>query len=46
MLLDSGLESRMSTSGRPDPRQVALVVGGIFGGAALIALIILLITHL
>jgi hypothetical protein len=46
MLLDSGLESRMSASGRPDPRQVALVVGGIFGGAGLIALIILLVTHL
>src|SRR3954452_160338 len=31
MLLQSGLESRMSAIGRPDPRQLVLVVGAIFG---------------
>jgi hypothetical protein len=46
MLLESGLESRVSVTGRPDPRQVALVVGGILGGGGLIALIVLLVTHL
>jgi hypothetical protein len=46
MLLDSGLGSRMTGSGRPDPRQVALVVGGIFGTGGFIALLVWVISHL
>jgi hypothetical protein len=38
-LQDAGLESKLASSSRPDPRQVALVVAGIFAGGALIALI-------
>jgi hypothetical protein len=38
-LLGAGLDSRMATSARPDPRQVALVVGGIFAGGGLLALV-------
>ena len=46
MLLQSGLESRMTSPGRPDPRQVALVVGGIFGAGGFIALLIWVISQL
>jgi hypothetical protein len=46
MLLQSGLESRMSAPGRPDPRQVALVVGAILAAGALVALIIWIVTQL
>jgi hypothetical protein len=46
MLLDAGLEHRVSGSGRPDPRQVALVVGGIFGAGGFVALLIWVISHL
>jgi hypothetical protein len=38
-LQDAGLESKLASSSRPDPRQVALVVAGIFAGGTLIALI-------
>jgi hypothetical protein len=38
-LQDAGLESKLASSSRPDPRQVALVVAGIFAGGALIAVI-------
>ena len=46
MLLGAGLGSRMSGSGRPDPRQVALVVGGIFGTGGFIVLLVWVISHL
>ena len=46
LLLDAGLGSGMSGSGRPDPRQVALVVGGIFGTGGFVALLIWVISHL
>src|SRR3954451_23552641 len=46
MLLDADLGSRMSGSGRPDPRQVALVVGGIFGAGGFLALVIWVAGHL
>jgi hypothetical protein len=45
-LYGAGLDQRVATSARPDPRQVLLVVGGIFGTAALIALIVWAITQL
>jgi hypothetical protein len=45
MLLESGLESRMTAAGRPDPRQVALVVGGIFGAGGFVALVVWIITQ-
>jgi hypothetical protein len=38
-LLESGLESKLASSSTPDPRQVALVVAGIFIGGGLLALI-------
>jgi hypothetical protein len=38
-LQDAGLESKLASSSRPDPRQVALVVAAIFAGGALIGLI-------
>ena len=46
MLMDAGLAGRVSGSGRPDPRQVALVVGGIFGTGGFIALLVWVISHL
>jgi hypothetical protein len=46
VLGDAGLASRVSGTGRPDPRQVALVVGGIFGAGGFIAFLILVISHL
>jgi hypothetical protein len=46
MLLQSGLESRMSSPGRPDPRQVALVVGAIFGVGGFVALLVWVISQL
>jgi hypothetical protein len=46
VLGDAGLASRVSGTGRPDPRQVALVVGGIFGVGGFIAFLILVISHL
>jgi hypothetical protein len=38
-LYGAGLGSDVATSSRPDPRQVALVVAGIFAGGGAIALI-------
>jgi hypothetical protein len=38
-LYGAGLGSELAISSRPDPRQVALVVAGIFAGGALIAFI-------
>jgi hypothetical protein len=46
VLGDAGLASRVSGTGRPDPRQVALVVGGIFGTGGFIALLIWVVSHL
>ena len=46
MLLQSGLGSVMTSSTRPDPRQVALVVGGIFGAGGFVALVVFLVSHL
>jgi len=46
MLMDAGLAGRVSGSGRPDPRQVARVVGGIFGTGGFIALLVWVISHL
>lgn len=45
-LYGAGLDQRVATETRPDPRQVMLVVGGIFGTAALIALVVWAITQL
>ncbi len=44
-LYGAGLDQRVATSARPDPRQVMLVVAGIFGTGALVALIVWLITQ-
>ena len=44
-LLGAGLDSRGATSGRPDPRQVVLVLGGILAGGGAIALIVWLAGH-
>ena len=38
-LFGAGLDSKLATSSRPDPRQVALVVAGIFAAGGLIVLI-------
>jgi hypothetical protein len=46
MLLQSGLEARMTGTGRPDPRQVALVVAAIFGAGGFIALVVWIISQL
>jgi hypothetical protein len=38
-LFGAGLDSKVASSARPDPRQVALVVAGILAGGGLIALV-------
>jgi hypothetical protein len=38
-LYGAGLEPKLATSSRPDPRQVALVVAAILAGVGLIALL-------
>jgi hypothetical protein len=45
-LFGAGFEERMAASGRPDPRQVALVVAGILGGGGLIALLVWAISQI
>jgi hypothetical protein len=46
VLGDAGLAGRMTGTGRPDPRQVAIVVGGILGAGGFIALLIWIISNL
>jgi len=43
MLLQEGFEARLTGPGRPDPRQVVLVLAGILGAGGLLALIIWLV---
>jgi hypothetical protein len=43
MLLQEGFEARVTSPGRPDPRQVVLVVAGILGAGGLLALIVWLV---
>ena len=45
ILGQSGLEPQLATPSRPDPRQVVLIIGAIFGGGALIALIAWALQH-
>jgi hypothetical protein len=45
-LYGAGLGAEVATSGRPDPRQVALVVAGIFAGGGAIALVVWAISQL
>lgn len=45
-LYGAGLGAGVATSGRPDPRQVALVVAGIFAGGGVIVLIAWAITQI
>ena len=44
-LYGAGLDARVATSARPDPRQVALVVGSIFAVGALVAVVIWALTQ-
>lgn len=45
-LYGAGLGADVATPGRPDPRQVALVVAGIFAGGGAIALVVWAISQL
>jgi hypothetical protein len=44
-LYGAGLDSKLANSGRPDPRQVALVLGSILAGGGVIALVAWLAGH-
>ena len=45
-LYGAGLDSKVAGSSRPDPRQVALVVAGIFAGGGLLAVLIWAISQI